>query len=76
MPRSRAHLGERLDPVDDLCLLRPEALRILDGAAVQFLVARGVDVRFPGDGLGHGEDFVGHGGKAGGWGGGGYSMRG
>ena len=58
-----AHLSERLDPVEGLRLLGPEAVRVFERAPVQFRVARGVDVCFPGDGREDREDFVRYGGK-------------
>ena len=55
------HFGERLDSVEDLRLFHLEAVQVFERAPVQFRVARGVDVRFPGGGRGDREDIVGHG---------------
>lgn len=52
-----AHFGERLDSVEDLRLFHLEAVRVFERAPVQFLAARGVDVRFAGGGRGDGKGF-------------------
>src|SRR5690606_4482655 len=48
------YLRERLDPVEALRLLRPEAFRVLDGAAIGFRVGVGVENGSRGDVAGNG----------------------